>query len=240
HRLYRFNFRAEPEKQRERHRWLMQNRTLFFTITALSCCGTLWSLAFYIPWRILPPLLPVALLSVGYTVPCLPWKGRLIRLRDIPGLKIFIISLVLGLTTVLLPMLEQENIHALFHRDVMFVFFRRICFIFAITIPFDIRDQAFDKEHHTQTLPLLLGDRRARILAYTALVAFIILAAIQVISGSDFPPAYFIALLVSALVSGMVIHLSRLNPKDYYYSYLLEGMMLFQCILIFIAHKFWP
>ncbi|MFI5150359.1 MAG: hypothetical protein ACHQRM_11550 [Bacteroidia bacterium] len=240
HRLYRFKVHEGPVKLTERHRWIQQHRILFYFIFLSSALCTVWSLVFSIPWRILPPLLPIALVSLGYTIPCVPWKGTWIRLRDIAGIKIILISMVLGLTTVLLPVLELGGKASLFQTSIFFVFLRRVCFIFAITLPFDIRDKDFDKSQGTATIPVILGNTKARLLSFLALGIFIILAGIQAGFLHEFPPAYFLALTLSALLSGWMIHKSAAGSPDLFYTYGLEGMMLVQCLLVFSAHTFWP
>jgi 4-hydroxybenzoate polyprenyltransferase len=237
HRLFRFDFRAASEKKSQRHQWLQTHQPLFYFLFFLAAGCTIYSILFFVPWRLLIPLLPIALVSVGYTVPCIPWNGKLLRLRDIPGIKIFLICIVLALTTVLIPVLGNADIRDFFHPEVLFVFFRRFFFIFAITLPFDVRDKAFDQEHHTKTIPLLLGDKQARRLAYLALIIFTGLAFLQFFWIHHMAFTYLLALLISAIISGCVIYLSGQQRGDFFYTYLLEGMMLVQCILILSANR---
>ncbi|HEV7231846.1 MAG TPA: UbiA family prenyltransferase [Bacteroidia bacterium] len=238
HRIFRFNFRAEREKLADRHIWVKNNRSLFYTILFLSGACSAISAILFIPLRVLFSLLPVAFVSFAYTIPCVPWKGKLIRLRDVPGLKIFLISLVLGLTTVLLPVLACTSASNLFDTPVLFVFFRRMFFIFAITIPFDIRDSEYDRKNNVQTLPVVFGERASRRMALAGLGVFALLVLLQLLFVTSTRMSYAIALLLSAAISARMIVHSEKTKRDLYYSFNLEGMMLLQCILVAAAYTY--
>jgi len=236
HRIFRFNFRIESEKLAERHIWVKNNRTLFYTVLILSGAGSATSAFLFIPLRVLLSLLPVGFISFAYTIPCIPWKGKFIRLRDVPGLKIFLISLVLGLTTVLLPVLASATPANLFSVPVLFVFFRRMFFIFAITIPFDVRDAEYDRKNNVRTLPVVFGEKTSRQMALAGLGVFALLVLIQFLFVAGTRQPYALALLLSAAISALLIVYSQKTKRDLFYSFNLEGMMLLQCILIAVAY----
>src|SRR5205807_62994 len=146
--------------------------------------------------------------SFAYTVPCIPSRKGSIRLRDVPGIKIAVISLVLGLTTVLLPVFVQDDLSLIKKPEVIMVFFRRILFIFAITIPFDIRDVKYDRENGTRTIPVVFGIHKAKIAALSALALFFVSAVLQyfIIPASN--PYYSISLTISTVLSMAVIVLT--------------------------------
>jgi 4-hydroxybenzoate polyprenyltransferase len=239
HRVYRSDFRSAQEKLSARHLWIKNNRVLFYSVLVSSAIGTLYSALFFISFHILFSLLPVTLISIGYTIPFIPWKGRLLRLRDIPGIKVFLISAVLGLTTVLLPVLSMSRPDgSLFSPAVFILFLRRVFFVFAITIPFDIRDIEYDRRNNTKTLPVLLGESRSKQLAILALAAFALLAVYQYLEMKNTKLEYMLALLLSAVISGWTILKSRRNQQDLFYSLYLEGMMFLQCFLVIGASRF--
>jgi 4-hydroxybenzoate polyprenyltransferase len=236
HRIYRFNFRSENEKLSERHHWVKANPVLFYLILTLAgIVSAVCALLFMTPQSLFC-LLPVALISFGYTIPCIPRNGNLIRLRDVPGIKIFLISFVLGLTTVYLPLLSTSNSHYLLSSEVMLVFVRRMLFIFAITIPFDIRDMEYDKRTGIHTLPVRFGISRSKYFAYSALFLFVMLDFIQYFGIDGTSPAYALALILSASLAAVVIYFAKPGRKDIFYSFFVEGMMLLQCLLIISAH----
>jgi len=213
HRVFRFDFRAKEEQ------------------LAVS-------LLFFVSWSVILPLLPIALISLAYTVPCIPTRKGLIRLRDVPGMKILLISFVLGLTTVLLPVLANSDIAAVTKPEFLFVFFRRVLFIFAITIPFDIRDMQYDREMGTRTLPVIFGVTTAKRIALTALAMFCGLALFQYIFMEGAGLVYFLALILSASVTAIIVIKSNEKREDVFYSVFVEGMMLLQCLLVIVASRF--
>ncbi len=237
HRAFRFGAREENEKLASRHLWVIEHRTLFFTVMALAAIGIAISVLFFVSFSTLLYLLPVAAISFAYTIPCIPAKGKWIRLRDIPGIKIFLISLVLGLTTVLLPVLDKGDLSLLQKPEMIYVFIRRLLFIFAITIPFDIRDMEYDKAKGTVTIPLLLGIKGAKSIALLALGLFAGLTFFQYFREDQMDAAYPSALIVSAFVAGISIWNTKEKSSDFYYSFLLEGMMLAQCLAIIAASR---
>lgn len=238
HRIYRSEVRSAEEKYSARHLWIRNHPVLFYSILLSSALATLLSAMLFVSFHILLCLLPVALISIGYTIPLLPWKGKKIRFRDIPGIKVLLIALVLGLTTVLLPVLASSDPHVLLSPSIILVFFRRMFFIFAITVPFDIRDLDYDQRNNTKTLPVLFGVRKAKAIAIFALAAFGLLTIFQYLVMKNTTIAYVTALLLSAVVSGWMIMISGKRRKDVFYSVCLEGMMMLQCLLVMAASIF--
>ena len=88
----------------ERHGWIARRRALLFGLVGCSALGTL-AMGFLLDWKIFAALVPLGVLSLTYSLPILPggkeqgWR----RLKDVPGLKIFLIALVWGVATVTLP-----------------------------------------------------------------------------------------------------------------------------------------
>jgi len=238
HRVFRFDFRAKEEQLAARHVWVKRNKFLFFMVMYLAASGVAVSLLFFVSWSVILPLLPIALISLAYTVPCIPTRKGLIRLRDVPGMKILLISFVLGLTTVLLPVLANSDIAAVTKPEFLFVFFRRVLFIFAITIPFDIRDMQYDREMGTRTLPVIFGVTTAKRIALTALAMFCGLALFQYIFMEGAGLVYFLALILSASVTAIIVIKSNEKREDVFYSVFVEGMMLLQCLLVIVASRF--
>ena len=237
HRLYRFDFSADRTQLSERHIWIKENKILFFTVFGLAIIGVLISILFFISLKTVFYLSPIAATSFAYTVHCIPTRKGWIRLRDVPGIKIITISLVLGLTTVLLPVFVLDDLSLIKRPEVIMVFFRRVLFIFAITIPFDIRDVDYDGANGTRTIPVVYGIAKAKTIAVIALFLFFISAAVQYFVIPNSNPYYSISLSISTGMSILAILLTNEKRKDVYYSFFVEGMMLLQCLLVMAVHK---
>ena len=238
HRVYNSGARSAKEIEAQRHVWLRNNKAAFYFVLIASAIAVSICLVFFVPLSIVLYLLPIAFISFGYTVPFIPYRGKLIRFRDIPGIKIILISLVLGLTTVLLPVLAYSNINALKRSDVVFVFVRRMLFIFAITIPFDIRDKQYDEVKGTKTLPVIYGIKTSKIMALLTLSLFVVLGIVQRIFFSPINTYYTLALGLSLIPAIIGILKSNERRNDYFYSVFMEGTMLLQSLLIIAAHTF--
>ena len=99
--------------------------------------GMMASCVFVRP-KILLFLFPFGILSLIYNVPLVHRAENVIRLREMPYLKIFLISVIWAVVTVLIPAKDLEI--DIFSNEIGVVFLRRVLFIFALAIPFDIRD----------------------------------------------------------------------------------------------------
>lgn len=184
--------------------------------------------AAYFFWQ-LPLLLKLSLLvpnliALGYVLPFL--NGR--RLRDLPYLKIFLIALSWAWITVVAP---AQSVGLSINSSIILMALERACFIFAITIPFDIRDLAQDEKAAVSTLPGALGILRAKRIALVSLVLMMILVTGNYWLG-QYSTRILLALLLSALSSAYFIWKATPDKHDYYFTGLLDGTMIIQFGLI--------
>ena len=179
------------------------------------------------------PQMPAVLIA-GLVAPCLlallyvlpVWKGY--RLRDLHYVKIFLIAITWSWITVFLVALE---LGMTWSTPMYVMVLERAFFVFAITIPFDIRDMEIDTFNKVKTLPAVLGVRSSQRLGGLSLAVMLLLAALNyywdVYALSD-----LIALVISACLSGLLIFLSDRNRHDYFFTGLVDGMMVLQFLLI--------
>ena len=111
-------------------------------------------------------------------------------------------------------------------------------FIFAITIPFDIRDMEYDASIGTRTIPVVLGEEKAKKIALLTLGLFFALGILQyfILPGTKF--RYAFSLGISVVASAVVVWKTNRSRKEFFYSFFAEGMMLLQCLLVMAANKF--
>ncbi|MEO6884478.1 MAG: UbiA family prenyltransferase [Bacteroidia bacterium] len=219
-----------------RHQWLLENKIAFRFVFFFALAGEIFSLIYYINWMTFLCLIPIGGISFGYTVPFIKTKRGWIRLRDIRGLKIFLITLVLGLVTVVLPVVAYANLSALLRPEIIFIFIRRMLFIFAITIPFDIRDVDYDRQNNIETLPVLFGIPRAKKMAIYSLAAFAGCVILQLFILPKMSSLYAVALIISIVPTSISILKTKKSSSDYFFSFAVEGMMIVQCFLIIAAY----
>ena len=101
-------------------------------------------------------LVLLALLSIAYNLPVLTFANKLFNLRNVPGLKLFLIATVWSLSCVLLPIIELNNHQSISisASQAVLLTANRFLFIAAITIPFDIRDLFQDQKYNLKTIPV--------------------------------------------------------------------------------------
>lgn len=179
-------------------------------------------------WAQLALVIP-ALLSLGYVLPIF---GKHRRLRDFNFIKIFLIALVWSWVSVLIPAIDCGQA---FSVPLLVMMLERSLFIFAITLPFDIRDWTIDQHTKVRTIPRLLGQQRTKQLAYLNIV--VMLAAVQFNIASGWYPAPILwAFGLSALVTAGFIYATSEQRHDYFYTAGVDGMMILQWLLVYLCY----
>ena len=166
-----------------------------------------------------------SLIALGYVLPFL--SGRR-RLRDLSYVKIFLIAIAWSWITVLLPALELGMGWSI---PMLIMLLERAFFIFAITLPFDIRDLEVDAYNQVKTLPAQLGYRRTKALALACLLIMTALAGLNY-HIDVYGAGVFSALLLSALIAFALIYFADKVKHDYYFSGLIDGAMVLQFVLV--------
>lgn len=236
HRIYRLGKRSEKELKEKRHSWIRQHPVLFYSVLFLAFFALCYLILFYLQFKTIFFLLPVALVSFGYSIPFLKTDKGLVRLRDVYGLKIFLISFTLSYVTVILPIVNYYDSLPISVDSILFVFLRRMLFVFAITVPFDIRDMEYDVRNSIKTFPIIFGVNRAKGIAIGALITFSLLVVVQYAWSVDMNIFRAFALLISATISSLVILKTNSSRSEYFYLFGLEGMLLLQALLIVTQH----
>jgi len=167
-----------------------------------------------------------AILSFLYVTPIFR-GGR--RLRDFHYLKIFLIAFVWTWVTVLLPASEQ---HLAGQLAVIPMACERLLFIFAITIPFDIRDLHIDQHTRVHTLPSRLGSRQALRIAILLLVASGLFSWL-LFRIDAYSSGMWVGWIISAVVAGSLIWGTTARRSDYYFTGWLDGTMILQFALLY-------
>lgn len=172
---------------------------------------------FHLPMHLIWWLILPGVISFMYVVPLKKIK----RWRDYPLVKIFLISAVWSALTGLIPFVHTGRAEVL---SGTLLFFERAFFIFAITIPFDIRDMYVDDTSGLKTLPQVIGIRRAKLLALIILTISAFLTFI-LISLHVYDQRLILPYAICLLITAFLIRNAQTEMDDYYYSGLLDGTM---------------
>jgi len=126
-----------------------------------------------LPKEVLIYGLPFAILTVLYGTPILPNKKNL---RNVAGVKIFIIGLVWTGVTAIIPLVYIEK--GGFSFDMFIEVIQRFIFIIVLMLPFEIRDMQYDAPD-LETIPQKIGVTRTKVFGGVLLVVFLLLTAFK-------------------------------------------------------------
>lgn len=206
--------------------WIAKNLKLFYFIVFSSMAGFIITV-FFAKITVLVALLPLGMLTFLYSFPIYKKGVQLFRLREVPFAKIFIISFVWSATSIVLPIIQAEITVSL--SMIFLLIFERFLFVFAITVPFDIRDKDSDINAGLKTLPIILGERNAMIIANSTLILFIIISFCHYFISEKLFLVY--ALNLSAVFTLFVLNNNNLKHNKHYHYGWLDGMMSLQGLL---------
>ena len=203
-------------------KWIKSNKLQLFLLNLVSLIFLI-ILIFKLQLQAYFILIPFALATFFYVV---PFNSQNINLRNIAGLKLFLITISWAGVTVLFPIINNEY---LFTKDVWLVFFQRFIFLFAITIPFDIRDLNFDIPE-IRTLPQIIGLKKSKYLGSILLLIFFIS---EHFSFSIFKNSLLITSMIT-IISLVLLNLSTEHKSNYYTSFWVEAVPIFWLLIIFL------
>lgn len=218
--------RLRRQDWQERFFYIARGQKWLYTYAVIALLATLVFFSWLSPKIQLLLLLPGAL-SLAYVFPLLR-GGR--RVRDLHFVKIFLIALVWTWLTVLVPAIDLDKLNSL---SLGAMSMERLCFIFAITLPFDIRDLLLDSQQEVKTLPALLGMAATRRLA--AMVLALMMVFVTLLVGYErYAPAIGLALFLSAGLAWSLIYRASPARPDQYFTGWLDGTMLLQFALVYL------
>ena len=209
----------------DKHNWVKGKLHWFYLLVFLSVLGFAISVI-EAKLKVLLTLAPIAGLTLFYSTPLSKSAKGIFRLRQIPFLKIFLISFVWATVTILLPVIHSEKAYNDFHILTMMI--ERFLFVFAITIPFDIRDMNADSQTGLKTIPLLIGEKKS---TYTSMITLVLFFAISVIHYSITNQWFILgAFSVSFLTTIVFLTNERIRNLPLYYYGILDGTMLLNAL----------
>ena len=127
------------------------------TCVIIGFLGALVSF-FFLSKNVMITTILLAMFTISYTVPLIKKREKFVRLREITYLKIFTVAFVWSFLTVIVPMLDFTNPISV--TEAIIIFLRRFLFIYAITIPFEIRDMERERLYGNISLPMIYGIKK--------------------------------------------------------------------------------
>lgn len=224
--------KSEAFIEEGRYKVIADHKSHIVLYAALGFIGTV-VFSFMLSWKTWLVMAVPGLVSLAYIFPILSGKEKK-RLRDIDDVKIYFVAAVWMMVSVVLPFVEEGGGDYLF---LVFSIAEVFLFVFAITIPFDIRDLNVDGHNDVKTIPARLGEIPSKKLA----MALLLLSYLSLIS-NFYCHEYLIINKISLLISSSIgyiltfilIYYSSSDRKDYYYTGLLDGTMISIPLLIIL------
>lgn len=193
-------------------------------IFSLLCLAPLLYFMFTQPLSVIILSGLMGLITVSYSWPVLRRRSNL---RDVTGLKIFVIAFVWSTVTVVLPLLSN---YISIDRNVLIEYGQRFVFVLVLTLPFDIRDVRFDT-YQLGTIPQLIGIKRSRILGVIMLVLVVLFESLK----TPFLLDRALILTGISVLTGFLVMQSVVKQTQYYASFWVESVPVIWCGLLVLV-----
>ena len=224
---------ANPQKSPFRRvRWIFGNYRFMITITLISVVSLI-PLGLFLSSAAQVLMFFLGVIAVAYNLPLFTVGDKKFGLRNIPGLKLFLIALIWSLSCVLLPIIETGM--PIPSSDTIVLIAKRFLFIAAITVPFDIRDLFQDKSNDLKTIPVVFGEKKAYLFCQVLLLIYLSLLFLFTKSID----ADFVGITLTILLTGWLIFKSNFKKNEYYYFLYLDGTMILQLTMVVAMNWIW-
>lgn len=220
-----YNFVKYSKVARLHHRRLTQSlKTIqVFSAVAFILLGVV---AYYLSIQVLLITVAFGLATFFYAVPFVRSKN----LRNLSGIKIFVVAVVWAGVTVIVPFVASETPIS---GDVLLTFFQRILIVVALILPFEIRDVPYDSLN-LKTLPQQLGVLNTKILGEFVLLLCLAFEFFK----EESQVAYIGSLLIFCGILGWIMIIVKADQKRYFASFWVEGLPILWFLLFVIFEIF--
>jgi len=170
-----------------------------------------------------------AIITFLYAIPFLPKTWYLDtqqNLRDISGLKVYVIALVWSGVTVVLPLVNNK---VAFSETVIITVAQHFVFVMALMLPFEIRDLRYDSIK-LATIPQKIGIKRTKVVGFGLVLLFYFLEYFK----DNIQSNYLLITFVISLMLAMFIYFSGNNRNKYYASFWVEALPIIWMLLMLV------
>lgn len=169
----------------------------------------------------------MGVLTFFYAIPVLP-KPILIdnnkNLRQISGLKIYVIAFVWSVVTVIIPVLNSsENVDL----DISITAIQRFLIVIVLMLPFEIRDLNYDTLK-LSTIPQKIGIKQTKALGLILLIIVVLIEFFK----DDIDTSHLWSLIVFTSLTALFTLFSRKQQSPYYSAFWVESLPFFWVIVL--------
>jgi 4-hydroxybenzoate polyprenyltransferase len=210
--------------------WSVRNKWLHFFLFLVGFAGSVyyvWQLREHWQW-----LLVTAFITFLYSAPKMPYRPSLF-LRRIAIAKTIFLAYAWTHITAFLP-LELYD-HNWTNSQLTFVV-NRFFLIYPICILFDYRDREEDRKAGIKSMITQFDETGVDIVFWGSMLTFFITGVLMYLQGISL---YFsIALIIPGILVAILYQPSKRNFSDYFYYFVLDGLMMLSALLLFFASIF--
>ncbi len=164
-----------------------------------------------------------------YAIPFIPKRFLLdekLNLRNIGGLKIYVIALVWSGVTVFLPLINNAiNIS----EDIIITAIQRFVIVIVLTLPFEIRDLQFDSLK-LSTVPQKIGEKKTKIIGVLLLIIFFFIEFFK--SKIEFDNVVPLSMVV--IMTLFLLMNAKKSQSKYYSSFWVESVPILWLLLVML------
>lgn len=169
--------------------------------------------------------LVLGLVTFLYAIPLLPrhmlYKGG--NLREISGVKIYVIAFVWTSTTVIIPLINENYS---INNNVIIEAAQRYLFVIVATLPFEIRDMSYDSIK-LSTIPQRIGVFRTKFIGILLVLLLFLLEFIK----NDLWTNEIIILGVVCFLLMFFLTNSRMKQSHFYSGFWVEGIPILWAVM---------
>ena len=169
------------------------------------------------------------LITFLYAMPLLPmryFRDSQKNLREISGLKIYIIALVWTFTTVILPLIDNN---LSITSDVFITSIQRFVFVIVLMLPFEIRDLNYDSLR-LATIPQKIGIKNTKIIGVLLSIVLFFLEYFK----DELSSTSIIVLLFIVFITLLLVIFSNKNQSKYFSAFWVESLPIVWLVILLV------
>lgn len=147
-------------------------------------------------------------------------------LRNVEGLKVYLIAFVWMGVTVILPIMNNDHLLSI---DVIFTSAQRFIFVVVLMLPFEIRDLRYDSLK-LATIPQKIGLKHTKILGILLMAFFFLIEFFK----DEIDINKLVALALTTILTGLFLIGSKKDQGKYYCSFWVEGLPVFWLLMLLV------
>jgi 4-hydroxybenzoate polyprenyltransferase len=228
---YNFHWAMTPHSlaPSDRLEWDEKHKSYHLLLSVAGMTGSVIFFFYFIDkWFY---IIPSIVLTFLYSAPKIRMPVFQLLKKVAIGKTIFL-AMIWAYVTSLLPVLVENTLSL----QAILFFAAQFFLIYAICILFDFRDREDDKADGIRSMITYFNERGINILFAISVLLFVVL--ILVLSQTGMPWLNIILILIPGLLLVSLYNYSKRNFSDYLYYFVLDGLMMFSGLLLWIVNRF--